>query len=133
MSRRILIVRRENIGDLILTTPLIRAIRSSMPEAVIAALVNSYNAPVLADNTDIDIVYVYQTGKHADSWLALVRARLAQAAQLWLLRKQKFDDVLLPDPSYSARNIRMAKFILGGRAGTRIIGFEERENGKREN
>ncbi len=131
MSRRILIVRRENIGDLILTTPLIRALRTAMPDALIAALVNSYNAPVLAGNLDIDEIYVYQKGKHADSWPGWVRARLAQAVQLWQLRAQKFDDVLLPDPSYSARNIRMAKFILGGRANTRTIGFEESENGQR--
>ncbi len=131
MSRRILIVRRENIGDLILTTPLIRALRTAMPDAFIAALVNSYNAPILASNNDVDVVYVYHKGKHADSWQAFVRARLAQAMQLWQLRKQKFDDVLLPDPRYSARNIRMAKFILAGRPNTRTIGFEESENGNR--
>ena len=41
---RILVVRRDNIGDLILTTPFLHALRRARPQAHIAALVNSYNA-----------------------------------------------------------------------------------------
>ncbi len=129
MSRRILIVRRENIGDLVLTTPLIRALRQAMPEAHLAALVNSYNAPVLEGNADLDAVYVYTKGKHAGSPIAALQARLAQAWRLWQLRRQHFDDVLLPDPRYSLRNIRLARFVLAGRPNTQVIGFEDTEGG----
>lgn len=41
---KILIIRRDNIGDLICTTPLFEAIRQHYPDAYLAALVNSYNA-----------------------------------------------------------------------------------------
>ncbi len=129
MTRRILIDRRENIGDLVLTIPLIRALRQALPDAHLAALVNSYNAPVLEGNADLDAVYVYTKGKHAGSWLATLQARLAQAWRLWQLRRQHFDDVLLPDPRYSLRNIRLARFVLAGRPNTRIVGFEETEHG----
>ena len=37
----ILIIRRDNIGDLVCTTPLIGALRQSYPRAHIAALVNT--------------------------------------------------------------------------------------------
>ena len=63
-SERILVVRRDNIGDLILTTPLLHALRRARPQAHIAALVNSYNAPVLDGNPDVDAVHVYDKAKH---------------------------------------------------------------------
>ncbi|MCK7500105.1 MAG: hypothetical protein MZW92_64610 [Comamonadaceae bacterium] len=49
---RILIVRRDNIGDLVCTTPMIRMLRRHHPDAWIAALVTRYNAEVLAGNPD---------------------------------------------------------------------------------
>jgi heptosyltransferase III len=125
MARRILILRRENIGDLVLTTPFIRALRDHLPDAHLAALVNSYNAPVLDGNPDLNAVYAYTKGKHADSMFGAVSARLGQAKLLWSLRQQRFDDVVLAEPTYTPRNIRFARFILAGRAGTRIVGFED--------
>ena len=58
--KRILVVRRDNIGDLVCTTPLIRALRQRYPDARIDALVNSYNLPVVAHNPDLDNAYAYQ-------------------------------------------------------------------------
>ena len=40
-TSRILLVRRDNIGDLACTTPAIAALRQHYPNAEIAALVNS--------------------------------------------------------------------------------------------
>lgn len=123
-TRRILIVRRENIGDLILTTPLIASIRARAPQAHVAALVNSYNAAVLRGNPHLDALHVYTKAKHADGLANAMLARVAQV-RLWLdLRAMRFHDVVLAEPTYSPRNIRLAKFILGGRRGGRIIGFE---------
>ena len=58
-SPRILIVRRDNIGDLACTTPLLKALRAQLPRAWLGALVTTYNAEVLArnpapDDGDID-------------------------------------------------------------------------------
>lgn len=135
MPRRILLLRRENIGDLILTTPLIHALRKQLPGAYLAALVNSYNAPVLSGNTDLDDVFVYKKGKHASNFVEEIGARLTQARLLLRLRQMRFDDVVLGEPTYTPRNIRTANFILGDamlgsafggrRGGTRIIGFED--------
>ena len=52
--RRILFIRRDNIGDLVLTTPLIHAVRARFPAAWIGVLGNSYNTPVLAAHPDVD-------------------------------------------------------------------------------
>ncbi|MFM7460639.1 MAG: glycosyltransferase family 9 protein, partial [Burkholderiales bacterium] len=126
-TRRILLVRRENIGDLILTTPLIRLLREQLPDAHIAALVNSYNAPVLEHNADLDEVFVYTKGKHADSWWGSVLARLALVGLFCRLRRMRFDDVILAEPTYTLRNIRLARFIIAkpwSSPARRVIGFE---------
>lgn len=51
--RRILVIRRDNIGDLVCTLPLIRALREYFPRAWIGALANSYNRDVLMGNPDL--------------------------------------------------------------------------------
>ena len=61
---RILILRRDNIGDLVCTTPLIDALRARYPRAWLGALVNTYNADVLAGNPALDEVFVYEKLKH---------------------------------------------------------------------
>ncbi|MBI3715416.1 MAG: hypothetical protein HY255_05435 [Betaproteobacteria bacterium] len=43
----LLVIRRDNIGDLVCTTPLLAALRTHFPQARIEVLANSYNAPVL--------------------------------------------------------------------------------------
>ena len=47
----ILVIRRDNIGDLVCTLPLISALRRHYPNARIEALVNSYNCDVLDGNS----------------------------------------------------------------------------------
>ncbi len=62
---KILFIRRDNIGDLICTTPAIHAVREKYPDAKIGILVNTYNADAVRNNPDIDEIYVYEKAKHA--------------------------------------------------------------------
>lgn len=96
-SPRILILRRDNIGDLVCTTPLLQALRARLPRAWLGALVTTYNAEVLARNPALDDVFVYEKLKHrSGSLLSHLRTRLRQAARL---RQQSLDCVLVPAPS----------------------------------
>jgi heptosyltransferase-3 len=63
-AAKILVIRRDNIGDLVCTTPLISALRRRHPRAHIAALVNTYNRQVLEGHPDLDAVYAYAKAKH---------------------------------------------------------------------
>lgn len=116
---KILVIRRDNIGDLVCTTPLFAALRQHSPHARIEALVNSYNGPVLACNTDLDQVYVYSKYKHVagrQSRIAWLRDRLAL---LWQLRRQKFDLIILAKSSFDQHGLRFARQI----GGKKILGF----------
>jgi heptosyltransferase-2 len=56
--RRILIVRTDRIGDVLLTTPVAAALRAHFPQARIGWWVRSYTAPLLENNPDADEVIV---------------------------------------------------------------------------
>ena len=51
---RVLLVRTDRIGDLILTTPAIATVRASFPNARVTMICNAYNRVVIERNTDID-------------------------------------------------------------------------------
>ncbi len=62
--RRILVVRNDNLGDLLCTTPGLRALRARFPSARIAVLVPEHCRGVLHGNPDIDEVITYTKAKH---------------------------------------------------------------------
>lgn len=106
-----LIIRRDNIGDLVCTTPLIAALRAAHPAAHIAALVNTYNAEVLARNPALDAVHAYEKLKHRrGGLLGNVLSTMRLTAKL---RAQGFGDVILPVDSGQAR--AMAARVKGRR------------------
>jgi len=51
---RILIISLRRIGDLLLTTPVIRSVRHAWPEAEIDVLVFDGSAGIIAGNPDVD-------------------------------------------------------------------------------
>lgn len=100
MTRKILFIRRDNIGDLICTTPAIHAARESFPQAKICVLVNTYNAAVLEGNPDIDELYVYEKAKHSPgSKIAVIFDNMRL---LMKIRRERFD-VAIGCGSYSRR------------------------------
>lgn len=118
---KILIVRRDNIGDLICTLPLISGIRQLYPKARIDILVNSYCAPVVMGNSDLDHIYIYTKAKHkqfGESTLGVYWRRLILTLKL---RCTKYDWMVLANVSCQPRPIRWAKQV----GAKRIVGFVE--------
>lgn len=110
---KILIIKRDKIGDLLLTTPMFRHLRQSLPEAEIHLLANNYNAWVVADNPDIDRLWVYRrarTGRRID-----FAAVLQQLWQQWQLRLQHFDVAIVAGGEFSPRAVKRALAIGAGR------------------
>ena len=107
---RILIIRRDNIGDLVCTTPLIRALREQLPNAYIAALVTRYNMAVMESNPDIDALFSYTKAKHLEPGESALGIFWSRLVTIWNLRRQRFDWILLPGgPQRSA--MRFARWI----------------------
>jgi heptosyltransferase-3 len=116
---RFLVIRRDNIGDLVCTTPLIAALRDRYPDAHIAALVNTYNEAVLAGNPAVDAVYAYEKGKHRGKTRSLISVYFDRLRLIAKLRKQKFDYAILATPDFAPHSLRFAGWI-----GTRhVLGY----------
>lgn len=87
---KILLIRNDNIGDLICSIPAIELIRRCFPQAKLDLLVNSYNAPIVEPLVPkhIDRLIVYRKTKH----VGLGPTQLLHLAQFYLgLRREKYD------------------------------------------
>src|SRR5574344_1147191 len=58
--RKILIIRFSSIGDIVLTTPIIRAIKKQIPNAEVHFLVKKQNEILLQSNPYIDKIHSYK-------------------------------------------------------------------------
>jgi ADP-heptose:LPS heptosyltransferase len=108
---KILVVRRDNIGDLVCTTPLFTALRKRFPRAWIGALVNSYNAPVLERNPDLDEILAYTKLKHLREGETALGALGRRFAAFWKLRRMQLDCVVLATTDYVPRLARLARWL----------------------
>lgn len=104
MIKKILFIRRDNIGDLVCTTPAIHAVRQKYPDAKIGILVNSYNADAIINNPDIDKIYIYEKAKHVPDKNKL-KIYINNLNVLFRIRKEKYD-VAIACGSYSPRLTR---------------------------
>ena len=127
MSRpqRIVIVNPFGIGDVLFTTPLVRAVRRAFPRAYLAYLCNRRTEEIVRRNPHLDAFFVYEK----DEWLATWRRnRLAGlrdlAALAWRLRRQRFDMVI--DLSLGERY----SFLFALLRVPRRIGFDFRRRGR---
>ncbi|MCX7893672.1 MAG: glycosyltransferase family 9 protein [Burkholderiales bacterium] len=115
MTRKILVIRRDNIGDLVLTTPLFAALRERLPDAQIDVLTNSYAEPVLFGNPDVDNVYVYTKAHHRGEGVSRLRVYLQRFRVTRELRRERYDAILL------ARSLAIPRLV----ARARRIGASE--------
>src|SRR5258708_11081581 len=97
---RFLVIRRDNIGDLVCTTPLLFALRERFPRAHIAALVNTYNEAVLERNPAVDAVYAYEKGKHRGRGRSFLSVHLDRLRPIMKLRKERFNYAILATPRF---------------------------------
>ena len=116
---RILVIRRDNIGDLVCTTPVFRALRIKFPQALICALVNSYNLPVLANHPDIDQAFAYMKAKHRPSGKSAISVYLDRLRLILKLRRMRFDYVILAGPGLQERSLFFARAI----GAKHLVGF----------
>jgi ADP-heptose:LPS heptosyltransferase len=102
--RRILLIRTDRVGDLVLSTPAIASFRRSWPEARIEALVTDYTEPVMRYNPDVDAVHVL--ARSATGRASRVRARrLGVGADLVVALAPRTLDYRLAFATHSPRRI----------------------------
>lgn len=118
--KSILVIRRDNIGDLVCTTPLIHGLRVRFPDARIDALVNSYNLPVLDLNPDLDNVFAYTKAKHRAPGESLLGVTWRRFCLMRQLRATRYDLVVLANGGCMLRPLRLARLIRP----RQVLGFQ---------
>ncbi len=89
---RFLVIRTDRIGDVVLSTPVLEAIKSRFPESHLAMLVSSYAADVIKNNPNLDDVIIddhKNCHKGIKGFFKLVKA----------IRERKFDVSILLRPT----------------------------------
>ena len=110
---KVLIVKRDKLGDLLLTTPMLAHLKGSRPDAEVHLLANDYNAWVVEGNRHIDRLWVYSRVRHGGK--LRVAAALQNLALRWKLRRERFDWVIVANGEYSRRAVRRALAVRGVR------------------
>ena len=101
--KRILIVRTDRVGDVLLSTPVIKALREEYPVSYIAMMVSPYAKDALEGNPYLDEVIIYDKGGKHRGWVRSIK--FAQN-----LKKKRFDLALILHP---ANRVHLVTFSAG--------------------
>jgi heptosyltransferase-2 len=90
--KRILIVRTDRIGDMILSTPVIKALRDANPFSYIAMMVTPYTKIIVEGNPYLDEIIIYDKQGKEKSWFASFKFAFE-------LKKKRFNLAVVLNPS----------------------------------
>ncbi|WP_075181020.1 glycosyltransferase family 9 protein [Pantoea sp. 1.19] len=117
---KILLIRRDNIGDLILTTPLIASLAQAY-NAPVDLLVNSYNQAVLHGNPDVGQLHLYSKLHHRQPGQSALSVLWQRLKTILALRRARYDVAIIAREQWDKRPLQWAK-LAGAR---RIIALGE--------
>lgn len=103
---RVLIVKRDKLGDLLLTTAVFAHLKAARPDVEIHLLANDYNAWVARDDPALARIWVYPRVRHDGH--VRPAAAFAQLPLAWKLRRAAFDWAIAMGGEESPRAVRRA-------------------------
>src|SRR5258706_15951004 len=92
--RQILAIRLDNLGDVLVTTPALHAIKQSLPDAQLTLLASPIGAQVARLNPDLDDVIVYQA-PWMDPWHKLPQDSQREQQMIAAIRERQFDGAII--------------------------------------
>ena len=119
---RILIVKRDKIGDMLLTTPLIAHLRRSIPGAEISVLASEYCGWVVRDFREIARLWIYPRLRALSLFEPSKLVRYARVMRE--VRDMKFNVCIAGGGEYSPRAVEKALSVRAART----IAYAPREH-----
>ncbi len=90
--RRILVARSDRIGDVLISTPVLKALRDHYPSSFIAMMVAASNRELVEGNPYLDqVILLDKDAKHRGLWGTLALSRL--------IRRSRFDVAVILHPT----------------------------------
>src|SRR5207253_165939 len=93
-TRRILAIRLDNLGDVLVTTPAIHAIKASLPAIELSLLTSPVGAQVARLNPDIDEVIVYEA-PWMEPWHRLPLNSKREQQMIAMVKERQFDGAII--------------------------------------
>ncbi|GHO70749.1 glycosyl transferase [Ktedonobacter sp. SOSP1-52] len=90
----ILLVRLDNLGDVLLMTPAFHAVKESLPQARLTLLTSPVGAQIGRLDPDIDEIMVYEA-PWVDPWQKLPHDSQREQTMIALLREKHFDGAII--------------------------------------
>lgn len=112
--KNILIIRRDNIGDLVCTTPLIEGVKLAWPDARVYLLINSVSQDVVQNNPHIEKTFIYRKAKHRKKHESKLGVYVDRLKIFMQLRRISFDAAILANPNPCLYSLRLAKMAGAG-------------------
>lgn len=118
----VLVIRPDHLGDVLVSTPALHALRNRFPRARLVCAVGPWGAAALAGNPDVDEIvpvalpWLIRSGRVWTAWPALART-------LWRLRCRRFD--LSVDLQPGSRGLWVS-WLIGAR---RRVGYGHKGGG----
>jgi heptosyltransferase-2 len=101
--KRILVVRTDRIGDVVLSTPVIKALRDNYPNAFIAMMVAPFAKDIVNGNPYLDEVIVYDKNIRHKSWFSSIKFALN-------LKRKRIDLSIVLHPT---NRVHLLAFLAG--------------------
>lgn len=93
-ARNVLAIRLDNLGDVLVTSPALHAIKQSLPEARLTLLASSVGAQPGYLIPDVDDVIVYEA-PWMDPWHRLPRDPEREQGMIATIRERRFDGAII--------------------------------------
>jgi lipopolysaccharide heptosyltransferase II len=93
-ARNILLVRLDNLGDVLVTTPAFHAVKTTLPEAKLTLLASPIGAQVGTLNPDLADVMIYRA-PWMDPWHTLPQNSQREQQMIGFIKKRKFDGAII--------------------------------------
>lgn len=100
MSKKILIVRLDRIGDVVLSTPVIKALRDAYPDGHIAMMVRSFAREIVEGNPYLSEVIIYDKDRSH-------KGVIGNYKFIKELKKKKFDTAVVLHPTKRTHMVLM--------------------------
>jgi ADP-heptose:LPS heptosyltransferase len=117
-NKKILLVRNDNIGDAVLSTPVLQAIKEQFPSCFVGVLCAGYSQEAFLDNPYIDRLFVYEKAKHHKKVFAKLSAWAGHVRTMIAIRREKFDYAVGLRSSFSRSN---GELVAWSGAKTKIV------------
>ena len=108
-GKKILLIRNDNIGDAVLSTPVLQAIKEQYPTCFVGVLCAGYSKEAFIDNPYIDKLFVYEKAKHHPD-IPKVVSWWRQFLTMLAVRGEKFDFCVGLRSSFSRSNASLVRW-----------------------